>query len=295
LKGKWKASLTIGQAADFILGTALREAQTVVDQHEKIKLSPRDSVRVLELHRPEALNALNPALVLRLHEELDRLATDNTTRVVVLTGAGRGFCAGADLSGESFPLGFTGSAQREWFEVQKRYSGLVVKLRRIPQPVIAAVNGPCAGGGFSLAMASDIRVVEEDAFFVAAQVNIGQAASEMGASYLLPRLVGGRAAEILLTGRRVPAAEADRIGLANEVVGRGDALARAMEVASHLAKKAPLALRLSKEALDTSACASTLEQAIAAEDRSQVLCVLTDDLAEGQAAFNERRPAVYRG
>jgi enoyl-CoA hydratase len=260
-----------------------------------LNVSDEGRVRVLELNRPEALNALDPHLVLALNDELDRLQTDNETRVVVLAGAGRAFCAGADLGGTQFPLGFTGSAQREWFEVQKRYSAIVLKLRRIPQPIVAAVNGPCAGGGFSMAMASDIRIVESGAFFVAAQVNIGQAASEMGASYLLPRLVGARAAEILLTGRRVVASEAERIGLANEVVPDGAARVRALEIAALLAAKAPLALRLSKEALDTSACAASLEQAIAAEDRSQVLCVLTDDLAEGQRAFNEKRPAQYRG
>jgi enoyl-CoA hydratase len=253
------------------------------------------AIRVLTFARPQALNALDSSLVMRLHEELDTLLTDNDTRVVVLTGAGRAFCAGADLGGERFPVGFTGSAQREWFEVQKRYSGIVLKLRRIPQPVIAAVNGPCVGGGFSIAMASDIRVVERQAYFMAAQVNIGQAASEMGATFLLPRLVGGRAAEILMTGRRVESAEADRIGLANEVVDTGGSVGRALEIAGVLAGKAPLALRLSKEAFDTTACATSLEQAIAAEDRSQVLCVLTDDLAEGQRAFQERRPPQYRG
>lgn len=262
---------------------------------EPIRIEDSGRIRVLTLDRPQALNALDPTLVLRLHEELDRLVVDNQTRVLVLTGAGRAFCAGADLGGARFPVGFDGSAQREWFETQKRYSGIVLKLRRIPQPVIAAVNGPCVGGGFSIAMASDIRIVEQQAYFMAAQVNIGQAASEMGATYLLPRIVGGRAAEILMTGRRVQADEADRIGLANEVVEHGRSVARALEIAEVLAAKAPLSLRLSKEAFDTSASASSLEQAIAMEDRSQVLCVLTDDLAEGQRAFQERRPPSYRG
>lgn len=258
-------------------------------------LDPAPGVQVLELHRPDSLNALNPTLVLRLHEEFDRLQHDASVRVIVLTGSGRAFCSGADLSGQRFPIGFDGSPQREWLEVQKRYSSLVVKLRRLPQPVVAAVNGPCAGGGFSLAMACDIRIADPSAFFVAAQINIGQAISEMGASYLLPRIVGGRAAEILLTGRRVAAEEAERIGLVSEVATTGTVVERAIEMAQVLAAKAPLALRLSKEAFDTSAVATSLEQAIAAEDRSQVLCVLTDDLAEGQQAFNERRLPKYRG
>jgi enoyl-CoA hydratase len=253
-------------------------------------------VRVLELHRPAALNALSPELVVRLHEELDRLEFDAATRVVVLTGAGRGFCAGVDLTAEPFPVEGVGSPERRWLIVQKWFSGLVLKLRRIPQPIVAAVNGPCAGGGFSLALACDIRVADPSAFFVAAQVNIGQAASEMGATYLLPRVVGvGRASEILLTGRRVGAAEAERIGLVTEVTAPGGAPARADEIADQLAAKAPLALRLTKEAFDTTANASSLEQAIAAEDRSQVLGVLSADCAEGQRAWLERRPPDYRG
>lgn len=252
-------------------------------------------VRVLELNRPDALNALSPTLVMSLHAELDRLAVDDDTRVVVLTGAGRGFCAGVDLHGEPFPVPGDVSEQRRWFIVQKWFSGLVLKLRAIPQPVIAAVNGPCAGGGFSLAMAADVRVADPTAFFVAAQVNIGQAASEMGASYMLPRIVGARASEILLTGRRVGSEEAERIGLVSEVTAPGQARTRAEEIAAQVAAKAPLALRLTKEAFNTSAVATSLEQAIAAEDRSQVLCVLTDDCAEGQRAWQEQRPPVYRG
>ncbi|MEO5725054.1 MAG: enoyl-CoA hydratase/isomerase family protein [Ilumatobacteraceae bacterium] len=267
-------------------------ADTSVDP---LRVVDHGATRVLELNRPESLNALDASLILRLHDELDRLQIDNDVRVVVITGAGRAFCAGADLGGQRFPVGFRGSPQREWFEVQKRYSGVVLKLRRIPQPVIAAVNGPCAGGGFSIAMASDIRIVDPTAFFVAAQINIGQAVSEMGASYLLPRIVGGRAAEILLTGRRVSSEEAERIGLASEITAAGQTRVRALEIAAVLAAKAPLSLRLSKEAFDTSAASGSLEQAIAAEDRSQVLCVLTDDLAEGQLAFNERRPPHYSG
>jgi enoyl-CoA hydratase len=259
-----------------------------------------ESVRILELNRPKSLNALNATMVFRLHEILDQLLTDFSTRVIVLTGAGRGFCSGADLKEDESPLGrflphFQGSQQRELLEVQKLYSSLVVKLRRIPQPVVAAVNGPSAGAGFSLAMASDIRIVDPSAYFVAAQVNIGQSASEMGATYFLPRLVGARASEILLTGRRVEAFEAERIGLANEVSDPGRSRERALDVATLLAAKAPLGLRLSKEALEVSARAISLEQVIAADDRSQVLCALTDDLAEGQRAFNEHRPARYQG
>ena len=257
-------------------------------------------VRLLELNRPSSLNSLDPSLVIRLHEELDRLQGDHATLVVVLTGAGRGFCSGADLNAESAPRGrfwtdYAGSAQREWLDIQQRYSSLVVKMRRIPQPIVAAVNGPAAGAGFSLALASDVRILDPSAYFVAAQVNIGQAASEMGATYFLPRLVGGRAAEILLTGRRVDASEAEHLGLANYVSEPGDCRRQALEFASALAAKAPLSLRLSKEAINMSASSSSLEQAIAADDRSQVLGTLSPDLLEGQRAFIEHRAPRFTG
>lgn len=263
----------------------MTEALVLVD-------SPSPGVSVLTLNRPESLNALNPALVMALTEQLDRLHGDSTTRVVVLTGAGRAFCAGADLSGERFPVDVDGDGDRYWNVVQARYSALVLKLRRIPQIVVAAVNGPCAGGGFSIAMASDVRLMHVSGYFLGAQINIGQAISEMGASYLLPRIVGGCAAEILLTGRRVQSEEAARIGLVTSVAS-GSVLDDALVTAETIASKAPLALRLSKESLDLSAGAGSLESAILAEDRAQVLGVLSADLAEGQRAFMEKRPPKF--
>jgi enoyl-CoA hydratase len=252
-------------------------------------------VKQLTLNRPSRLNALNPALVEALHAALDSLQRDMNTGVLVLTGAGRAFCSGADLSGQGFGDIGEGSPQRVWTEVQARYTGLVAKLRRIPQVVISAVNGPCVGGGFALAMASDIRLAATDAYFLAAQINIGQAVSEMGSSYFLSRLIGGRATEILLTGRRVPAEEAERIGLVSHLHAPKQLLPAALELAGELAEKAPLALRLSKEAINASLGASSLEVALIMEDRTQVLAVLSDDLKEGQRAFMEKRRPRYKG
>jgi enoyl-CoA hydratase len=256
-------------------------------------VAPR--VKLLTLNRPHRLNALNPDLVMALHDVLDDLQFDTDTGVLVLTGAGRAFCSGADLSGEGFHREFEGSPQRAWTEIQARYTGVVLKLRRIPQIVVAAVNGPCVGGGFAIAMASDVRIASTESYFLAAQINIGQAVSEMGSSYLLQRLIGGRASEILLTGRKVQAEEAERVGLVSRLHAPAELMAAALSLATTIAEKAPLALRLSKEAINASMGAASLESAAVMEDRTQVLAVLSDDLREGQQAFMEKRKPRYKG
>ncbi|QKT09488.1 enoyl-CoA hydratase/isomerase family protein [Rhodococcus sp. W8901] len=254
--------------------------------------NPAPGVQQITLNRPNRLNALNPGLIIELTKHLDSLVRADDVKVVVLTGAGRGFCSGADLSGEVFPTGVESDPNRHWAAIQSWYSGVVARLRRIPQPVIAAVNGPCVGGGFSLAMASDIRLAAPEAYFSAAQINIGQSVSEMGASYLLPRIIGGRATEILMTGRRVQSDEAERIGFVSRVCPDG-VVDAALEVAGVLAAKAPLALRMSKEALKASQEIGSLEAALTMEDRTQVVCVLSQDLAEGELAFRQKRKAVF--
>ncbi|PTR44994.1 enoyl-CoA hydratase [Rhodococcus sp. OK611] len=254
--------------------------------------SPAPGVQQITLNRPSRLNALNPGLIIELTKHLDSLVRADDVKVVVLTGAGRGFCSGADLSGEVFPTGVENDPNRHWAAIQSWYSGVVARLRRIPQPVIAAVNGPAVGGGFSIAMASDIRLAAPEAYFSAAQINIGQSVSEMGASYLLPRIIGGRATEILMTGRRVQADEAERIGFVSRICPDG-VVDAAVEVAQVLAAKAPLALRMSKEALNASQEIGSLEAALTMEDRTQVVCVLSQDLAEGELAFRQKRKAVF--
>jgi len=215
--------------------------------------------------------------------------------VVILTGAGRAFSSGADITAEGFPDPGPVSRERHWTDIQRLYSDVVVLLRRIPQVVIAAVNGPAVGGGFSIAMASDIRFCDASAYFMAAQINIGQSVSEMGASYLLPRIVGGRASEILMTGRRVSAEEADRVGLVSGVSEPGEVLTLARNTAGLLLEKAPLALRMSKEALHASQGAGSFEMAITMEDRTQTLCVLSEDLQEAVTAFRDGRRPEFGG
>lgn len=256
---------------------------------------PAPGLRVITLNRPQVLNALSLTLIRDLTGELNALLHDHSVRCLVLTGSGRAFCAGADLSEEGFPEGAGISRERHWTDIQRWYSDVIVLLRRIPQIVIAAANGPAVGGGLSISLAADIRVCDPAAYYMPAQINIGQSVSEMGASYLLPRVVGGVASEILLTGRRVPAEEAARIGLVSRISEPGDVLATAREIADVLLAKAPLALRMSKEALNAAQSAASLETAITMEDRTQTLCVLSDDLQEAAAAFREKRPPVFSG
>ncbi|MEY4863658.1 MAG: hypothetical protein RLZ51_1753, partial [Pseudomonadota bacterium] len=166
---------------------------------------------------------------------------------------------------------------------------LILGLRRIPQPVIAAVNGVAAGGGFCFTLAADIRIAAQSARFVASFINIGLSAGEIGSTYLLPRLVGvSRAADILYTGREVGAAEAERIGLVSRVVDDGQAVNAALEVAEVMLGKTPFGLRMTKEVLDTNIDAPSLESALQLENRTQQLAVQSDGFKQAIERFNQR-------
>src|SRR6516225_2257560 len=180
---------------------------------------PVDHVRQLTLNRPEALNAMTAELCEALHGELRAIAAERSTRVVVLTGAGRGFCAGLDLHGYGTAPNSDGSDEaRDRLANQQHMASLILELRALPQPLIAAVNGPAAGFGLALCLASDIRYASLDAVFRVAFLNVGVSNCDMGTSWLLPRLIGAsRAHELMLTGRRFDAQEALRIGLVADV------------------------------------------------------------------------------
>ena len=181
---------------------------------------PAPGIALLTLNRPDKLNAMTAELVQSLHEHLEAIAVDPEVRVVVLTGSGRGFCAGLDLGGygEAPHTAHLGRTQAG-FAVQKHIASLMPRLRSLPQPVIAAVNGPAAGGGFALVLGSDIRLASRSARFNAAFIRIGLSACDIGTSWVLPRLVGAaRAQELMLTGRVFDAEEAYRIGLVVDLV-----------------------------------------------------------------------------
>jgi len=249
----------------------------------------------LTLNRPERLNAMNYALISGLHETLDALAEDRTCRVIILTGAGRGYCAGLDLTEGASPPSVKGLGRAQaGMKVQKMIAGLVPKLRAMPQPIISAVNGAASGGGLALALASDIRIADASARFNVAFVRIGLSGCDIGVSWLLPRLVGAsRAFELLLTGRLIDAAEADRIGLVTRVVDAGQAVASARETAELIVGNSPFGVRMTKEVMWSQLEIGSLQAGIDLENRTQVLSSFTGDLVEAMQAFAEKRPAVF--
>jgi enoyl-CoA hydratase len=255
---------------------------------------PEPGVALLTLNRPERLNAMTAELVGALHDRLDEVSDDPSVRVVVLTGAGRAFCAGLDLTGygtpaaavdaEAGPLGVALATQEE-------IAGLVVHLRAVPQPVIAAVNGAAAGGGLALVLGADIRLAAAGARFSAAFIKIGVSGCDIGTSWLLPRLVGaGAAHEMMLTGRLVDAEEAARRGLVLEVVDDGAVLDRALAEARLVMANSPLGVRLTKETMWASLEIGGLAAAITLENHTQILCLGSTDQREAVQAFLEKRP-----
>jgi enoyl-CoA hydratase len=254
-----------------------------------------DGVTQITLNRPARLNAMNAALIAGLHDALDTLAVDRTCRVIVLTGAGRGFCAGLDLSEGAAPPAAQGLGRvQAGMTVQKSIAGLVPKMRAMPQPIVAAVNGPAAGGGLALALASDVRVAATSARFNVAFVRIGLSGCDIGVSWMLPRLIGAsRAFELLLTGRFVDAAEADRIGLVSRVVDDGAVVASARETAGLIVANSPWGVRMTKEVMWSQLEIGSLQAGIDLENRTQVLSSFTGDLTEAMQAFLEKRPAHF--
>lgn len=251
-------------------------------------------VRLIKLNRPEQLNAINSELCTALHLELERAAADRSCRVIVVTGEGRGFCAGLDLRGYGQAPGNDGTDEaRDSFSNQQHMSRLILRLRATPQPVIAAVNGPAAGFGLALALGSDIRYAARSAVFRAAFINIGLSNCDMATSWLLPRLIGAsRAHELMLTGRRVPSDEAERIGLVADVVEDERLPERALEGAEQIAAWAPWGVRLTKQGMWT-ALEIPQQAAVEYEDRQQIMGLHGIAPREAISAYLEKRPATF--
>jgi len=252
----------------------------------------------LTLNRPERLNAMSHGLIDDLHAALDAVIADRTCRVVILTGAGRGFCAGLDLAETSAGAG---SPDRQigtpagGMRAQQRITSLVTRMRGLPHPIVAAVNGAAAGGGFALALASDVRIADTTARFNAAFVKLGVSGCDIGVSWLLPRIVGaGKAFDLMLTGRLIDAAEADAMGLVSRVVPQGQAVDAALETARLIAANSPFGVWMTKEVMWSNLEVPSLRAAIDLENRTQILAATTRDHREAVHSFLDKRPPVYR-
>ena len=255
-----------------------------------------DGITLLTLDRRERLNAMSRELVSDLHDALAAAGDDRDCRVVVLTGAGRGFCAGLDLKETGDIAADVGGGPPGAMRAQQHIASLVTQLRGLPKPVIAAVNGPASGGGLALALACDVRVAAESARFNVAFIRVGLSGCDIGVSYLLPRLVGAsRAFELLLTGRMVESAEADRIGLVARVVPDGEVVQAALQTAELIRANSPFGVWMTKEVMWSNLEAGSLQAAIDLENRTQLLSSYTGDMREALAAFLEKRPPKFSG
>jgi enoyl-CoA hydratase/carnithine racemase len=254
---------------------------------------PAPGIRLITLNRPDRLNAMTVTMFDELERVARTLTDDNDVRVVILTGAGAGFCAGYDLDDAELlpdlsPLGM--------FDQQNRAARALAAIRAIPVPVIAAINGAAAGGGFSLSLMADIRLGSPKAKFNAAFVKIGLSAGDLGVSWMLPRLIGpAQAAEMCFSGRIVEAEEAERLGLLNFVTGPDDLIERALKMAAQICANSPGGIKLSKRALQSNLEIGSFAAALELESRGQALLTRCADMPEALAAFREKRTPNFTG
>jgi enoyl-CoA hydratase len=256
---------------------------------------PRPHVRVITLNRPDRLNAMSIDLVIELYAALEEAGEDNDCWVVVLTGAGRAFSSGLDLKDYGIipnidGLGVGRIAQRS----MRYYSRLVPAMRRLPQPIIAAINGPAYGGGMCLSLAAELRLAGSSAVFNSTGIVNGLTSTELGASWLLPRLIGSaNANDLLLTGRRLEADEALRMGLVSRVLPDDDLLPAALDLAEQMCTYSPYGLAMTKDIIWVNLENPSLEAAIEIEDRNQLMLGFTENLPEAIRAFGQDRQPVY--
>lgn len=248
-------------------------------------------VATITLNRPERLNALTFEVYRELKETFLALDTEPGVRSIVLTGAGRAFCSGGDVEDIIGPL-----LEREFqglLEFTRATGALIVAMLRCRRPIIGALNGTVAGAGAVIASACDLRIASEQAKIAFLFTKVGLSGADMGASWLLPRIVGmGRAAELLMNGDFIDAREAERIGLYNRVVAGGDALVEARRWAEKLARGPSFGLAITKQMLLREATMD-VESAMAAETEIQAACMLDPNFREAHAAFVGKRPPVF--
>jgi enoyl-CoA hydratase len=248
-----------------------------------------EHISVITLNRPERLNSLTFELVAELHDALDEVGGDEECKVVILTGAGRGFCAGLDLRDFGTPPGPSKhSRTNKAIDGQAFMSNLTVHLRQTPQVVIAAVNGAAFGGGLALACACDVRISAASARFCSAFIRTGLTGTDIGISYLLPQLIGAsRAADLIFSGREINAETAERMGLVSEVVADEALDAAVMDYAQTVASHTHTGLVLTKEVLWHNVDATSMPAAIAMENRNQAIAMTRPDVKAHMAAYTK--------
>lgn len=296
--GQSQALTGLGCDANIAQANAKERAMS----YKNLEFECHDHIGWLTLNRPGKLNALTMEMIDELRHFFGTLEEHLEARVVVVRGAGRAFCAGVDiddlagLMGKGAPDGKgPGGPATYGHMLQRVLTDVVLQMRHAPQPLVAAVRGHAVGGGFSLAMACDVRLASDTASFRGAFIQIGYSAGDMGSTYFLPRLIGlSRASEYLYTGRVMDAATAERIGFVSRVLP-DDQLEQAAEgLASEMLAATPFALRMTKELLNANVDAPSLITATQLEGRTQVLCGFTDDAQEAtRASFFEKRAPVY--
>lgn len=257
-------------------------------QYENITFENKDGIGILTMNRPKALNALNMDTMKELGPCLDEIAKDSSVKVVIITGSGKSFVAGADIK-EMLPM-----TSKEGYDWGKVGQGVFNKIEQLPQPVIAAINGYALGGGCEMAMACDIRIASEKAKFGQPEVGLGIIPGFAG-TQRLPRLVGkGRAKELLFTGDIIDAEEAYRIGLVNRVVSKEELMEQAITMANKIRRQAPYAVQLCKEAVNVG---MEVDLATGSQFEGSLFGITcsTEDKKEGMSAFVEKRKAAFIG
>jgi enoyl-CoA hydratase/carnithine racemase len=266
---------------------------TVSPRELRVELARDTGVTTITLCRPERLNALTFAVYRELRDVIDRAGAQAEVRALVLAGEGRAFCSGGDVEdiiGELFSRDMAGL-----LDFTRLTGALVASLRRVSKPVVAAIHGPAVGAGAVIAIACDVRIASESAKLGFVFPQVGLCGADMGAGYLLPRIVGlGRASELLFSGELVGAEEALRIGLVNRVVPAADCLGAAQAFAARLASGPAFAHAMTKRMLE-SEYGMTLEQAIEAEAQAQAICMQHPDFRAAFEAWKSKRPARFEG
>ena len=260
--------------------------------YEAIIFTTDGPIAIIKLNRPDKLNAFGGPMREEILDVLAKIGADDAVRVVIVTGEGRGFSAGGDI--DHLKRLRENNDEEGFRQVLSNGQKITKTMRSLPKPVIAAVNGPCAGAGFSFALGCDIRIASDAASFGASFSRIGLH-PDWGGSWFLPKLVGSaNACQLIFTGSMISAEEAQRIGLVNRVVPHAELMPTALELATTVAKSAPRVVRLAKESIYRS-LSSDMESAFTREGEVQMECFYSDDFLEGLTAFKEKRRPRFNG